>query len=197
MADDTGALNKSDLARVKVDATVQPSRRCKGGQFILHAKALPGNPYDGHTLGQVIAETEAFPGREIERANVNKGNVGHDAPKAYRVFRSSQKRGFHGQIKKDLRRRSPIEGVIGHCNTDGHQGRNFLKGREGYQFNAVMSAVGYNLRLFLNWLRMHLCRIIAAIRAAITGHPAIKWLLNRELAIDLPVGSTEGNGPLY
>ena len=25
-------------------------RRQKGGQFILHAKALPGNPYDGHTL---------------------------------------------------------------------------------------------------------------------------------------------------
>jgi Dehydrogenase E1 component len=26
----------------------------KGGQFIVHAKALPGKPYDGHTLGTVI-----------------------------------------------------------------------------------------------------------------------------------------------
>ncbi len=25
--------------------------RAPGGQFVLHAKALPGNPYDGHTLG--------------------------------------------------------------------------------------------------------------------------------------------------
>jgi hypothetical protein len=24
--------------------------RSKGGQFIAHVKALPGNPYDGHTL---------------------------------------------------------------------------------------------------------------------------------------------------
>jgi IS5 family transposase len=24
--------------------------RSKGGQFVAHVKALPGNPYDGHTL---------------------------------------------------------------------------------------------------------------------------------------------------
>jgi IS5 family transposase len=28
----------------------------KGGQFVLHAKALHGNPFDGHTLGPVVAE---------------------------------------------------------------------------------------------------------------------------------------------
>src|SRR5262250_1162763 len=28
----------------------------KGGQFVLHAKALHGSPYDGHTLGAVIAD---------------------------------------------------------------------------------------------------------------------------------------------
>src|SRR6185312_1822041 len=27
-----------------------PATAPKGGQFVLHAKALPGNPYDGHTL---------------------------------------------------------------------------------------------------------------------------------------------------
>lgn len=30
------------------------NRRSKGGQFVLHAKAPPGNPYDGHTLREVI-----------------------------------------------------------------------------------------------------------------------------------------------
>src|SRR5712671_2366339 len=29
-------------------------KRCKGGQFAIHAQALPGNPYDGHTPAQVI-----------------------------------------------------------------------------------------------------------------------------------------------
>ncbi len=158
---------------VKVSLTTT-NRRCKGGQFILHAKALPGNPYDGHTLKDVIAETEVLTGREIERAYVDKGYRGHDAPNPGRVFQSGQKRGVHGQIKKELRRRSAIEPVIGHCKTDGHLGRNFLKGRLGDQINAVMSAVGYNLRLILKWLRKLLTQIIAATLVAINPLSALK-----------------------
>ncbi len=158
---------------VKVSLTTT-NRRAKGGQFILHAKALPGNPYDGHTLKDVLEETEALTGREIERAYVDKGYVGHDAPKPNRVFKSGQKRGVHGQIKKELRRRSAIEAVIGHCKTDGHLGRNFLHGRLGDQINAVMSAVGYNLRLILKWLKRLLRKIIAAICAAISPPSALK-----------------------
>jgi IS5 family transposase len=158
---------------VKVSLTTT-NKRCKGGQFILHAKALPGNPYDGHTLKEVIAETEALTGRGIERIYVDKGYVGHDTPNPNRVYRSGQKRGVHGQIKKELRRRSAIEAVIGHCKTDGHLGRNFLKGRLGDQINAVMSAVGYNFRLILKWLRSLLRIIIAAICAAITPFSTLK-----------------------
>jgi IS5 family transposase len=158
---------------VKVSLTTT-NKRCKGGQFILHAKALPGNPYDGHTLKEVIEETQALTGREIERVYVDKGYRGHDAPKPDRVFKSGQKRGVHGQIKKELRRRSAIEAVIGHCKTDGHLDRNFLKGRLGDQVNAVMSAVGYNCRLILKWLRKLLCQIIAAIWAAILPVSALR-----------------------
>ena len=125
-------------------------------------------------LKNLIEETEALTGREIERAHVDKGYVGHDAPKPNRVYRSGQKRGVHCQIKKELRRRSAIEPVIGHCKTDGHLGRNFLKGRLGDQINAVMSAVGYNLRHILKWLRRLLRKIIAAIWAAITPPSALK-----------------------
>lgn len=139
------------------------NRRCKGGQFILHSKALHGNPHDGHTLNKVIEETEALTGREIERVYVDKGYRGHNNPRPLRVFMSGQKRGVHGQIKRELRRRSAVEAVIGHCKTDGHLGRNYLKGRHGDQINAVMSAVGYNLRLILRWLRKLLRKIIAEI----------------------------------
>jgi len=168
-----GKAHKPYEFGVKVSLTTT-NRRCKGGQFILHAKALPGNPYDGHTLREVIEETQALTGREIERVYVDKGYVGHDAPKPLRVFRSGQKRGVHGQIKKELRRRSAIEAVIGHCKTDGHLGRNFLHGRLGDRINAVMSAVGYNLRLILKWLGKLLRKIIAAIWAAITPLSALK-----------------------
>src|SRR5258705_2117313 len=41
---------------------VTPVTAPKGGQFVLHSKALHGNPYDGHTLGPVIADLEKLTG---------------------------------------------------------------------------------------------------------------------------------------
>ena len=109
---------------------------------MLNARAFHGIPYDGHTLRRVIEETQALTGREVERVYVDKGYRGHDAPTPRRVFLSGQKRGVHGQIKRELRRRSAIEAAIGHMKTDGHLGRNFLKGRNGDHANAVLTAVG-------------------------------------------------------
>jgi len=139
------------------------NRRAKGGQFVVHAKALPGNPYDGHTLAEVIEETQKLTGREIERVYVDKGYRGHHAPRLLRVFVSGQKRGVHGVIKRELRRRAAIEPVIGHMKSDGHLGRNYLKGRHGDQANALLSAVGHNLRLILSWLRVLLRLILDAV----------------------------------
>lgn len=48
---------------------------------------------------------------------------------------------------------------------DGHLGRNYLKGRAGDAANAVLSAVGYNFRLILAWLRILLRLLLAAIWA--------------------------------
>ena len=61
------------------------------------------------TLGAVIEATEGLTGREIERAYVDKGYRGHDAPNPRRIFISGQKRGVFGRIKRELTRRSAIE----------------------------------------------------------------------------------------
>lgn len=144
------------------------NHRCKGGQFVLQAKALPGNPYDGHTLREVIEETQALTGRAVERVYVDKGYRGHDAPRPRSVFISGQKRGVHGVIKRELKRRSAIEPVIGHMKNDGHLGRNFLKGYQGDQANAVLTAVGYNFRLILAWMRLLLRLILTVIVHGLT-----------------------------
>ena len=73
---------------------------------MLHAKAFHGRPYDGHTLGTVIVETQALTSVEIKRVYVDKGYIGHDAPISLQVYHSGPKRGIHGQIKKELRRRA-------------------------------------------------------------------------------------------
>jgi hypothetical protein len=52
------------------------NRRAEGCQFVLHAKALRGNPYTGHTLAAVIEETQALTRREVERVYVDKGYRG-------------------------------------------------------------------------------------------------------------------------
>jgi IS5 family transposase len=147
---------------VKV-SIVTTNARAPGGQFVLHAKALPGNPYDGHTLRAVIEDTQKLTGREIERAYVDKGYRGHDAPNPRRVFISGQKRGVFGAIKRELRRRSAIEPVIGHMKAEGHLGRCHLKGRAGDAANAILSAVGHNFRRILAWLKIFFALLPLAI----------------------------------
>ena len=73
--------------KVSIGAT---NARIPGGQFVLHAKALPGNSYDGHTLRAAIEGTEKLIGREIERAYVDKAYRRHDAPNPHRVFISGR-----------------------------------------------------------------------------------------------------------
>ena len=138
-----------------------------GGQFVLHAKALPGNPYDGHTLRAAIEDTQSLTGREIERAYVDKGYRGHDAPNPRRVFISGQKRGVFGIIKRELRRRSAIEPLIGHMKEEGHLGRCYLKGQAGDAANAILTAAGYNFRRILAWLRI----LLRLILSRLIGNP--------------------------
>ena len=142
---------------------VTTNARAPGGQFVLHAKSLPGRPYDGHTLRDVIEDTQKLTGCEIERAYVDKGYRGHDAQNPRRVFISGQKRGVFGAIKRELRRRAAIEPVIGHMKAEGHLGRCYLKGRAGNAANVILTAVGYNFRRVLAWLRSLLRLILIAI----------------------------------
>ena len=152
---------------------VSTNARAPGGQFVLHAKTLPGNPYDGHTLRAVIEDTQQLTGREIERTYVDKGYRGHDAPNPRSVFISGQKRGVFGAIKRQLKRRSAIEPVIGHMKSEGHLGRCYLKGRAGDAANAVLSAVGHNLRRVLAWLRKLLRLILTALFATFAIQSAL------------------------
>ena len=87
----------------------------------------------------------------------------HDTENPRRVFISGQKRGVFGVIKRELRRRSAIEPVIGHMKAEGHLGRCYLKGRAGDAADAILSAVGHNFRRILAWLRALLRLFLIAI----------------------------------
>ena len=142
-----------------------PLAPAKGGQFVTHVKSLPGNPYDGHTLETVIPDMEALIGNIIERLLADKGYRGHNAPPDYkfRVFTSGQKRRMTPQIKRELRRRSAIEPVIGHLKSEHRMGRNYLWYRQGDAINAVLAAAGYNFRRLLRWLELLLSQVLAQL----------------------------------
>jgi len=136
----------------KVSVTTNINR-APGGHFVLHAAALHGRPYDGHTLEQVLKEQQEWTGVEPERIYVDRGYRGHGHTPKNRVFRSGQKRGVTGTIKKELRKRSLVEPIIGHLKSDGHLNRNYLKGQMGDKQNALLTAAGHNFRLLLKWYR--------------------------------------------
>ena len=128
--------------------------RSKGGQFIAHAKALPGNPYDGHTLAAVIPEIETQIGANLARIVADRGYRGHNAPPEhkFKVYISGQRRRVTETIKRELRRRPAVEPVIGHAKAEHRMGRNYLAGTQGDAANAVLAAAGYNFRRLLEWL---------------------------------------------
>ena len=82
-----------------------------------------------------------------------------------KVYVSGQKRGLTEAIKRDLRRRSAVEPVIGHAKGEHRMGRNFLKGAHGDAANAVLAAAGYNFRRLLAWLAILWRAIVTAMLA--------------------------------
>jgi IS5 family transposase len=57
---------------------------------------------------------------------------------------------------------------------EGHLGRCYLKGTAGDAANAILTAVGHNLRLVLTWLRILLRLILAALRSTLATDPELK-----------------------
>jgi len=155
--------------KVSVATTLRHSR---GGQFVAHVKALPGNPYDGHTLATVIPEIEAQIGVNLARIVADRGYRGHNAPPShqFKVYISGQKRRVTAAIKRELRRRSAVEPCIGHLKAEHRMGRCHLAHAAGDAANAVLAAAGYNFRRLLAWLRALLRAWIAMLVAA-TNRP--------------------------
>ena len=167
-----GKAHKPYEFGVKVSVAT-PLSQPKGGQFVTHVAALPGNPYDGHTLAKVIPEMEELVGNTIERLIADAGYRGHNAPPDYkfRVFTSGQKRRVTPQIKREMRRRSAVEPVIGHLKGEHRMDRNYLANRAGDAANAILAAVGYNFSLILRWLKFFLRLILWRLTAATQLNP--------------------------
>ena len=127
--------------------------------WVLGAMALPGNPYDGNTLAQMLEQAERLSGVKPQHAYCDLGYRGHDYKGECDVqvvnrFRKRKPRA----ILRWWKRRSAIEPVIGHVKSDHYMERNMLAGAAGDRLNAMLAAVGFNLvKLMRGLKRLFLC----------------------------------------
>jgi len=135
--------------KVSISTNVNPGA---GGYFILDAHALHGNPHDSKTLQGSVDGVEQNTGIEVERIYVDKGYQGHDYEHKLRVYKSGQRRIKSDTIKKELKRRTVIEPIIGHVKSDHRMEKNYLSGLDGDEMNAKLCSAGYNFKQLLNWL---------------------------------------------
>ena len=116
--------------------------------WILGIDAVHGNPYDGHTLSDALAQTERLVGWQPKQVTADLAYRGHNYQGTteiqivnYRTMKSKTR-----SVRKWLKRRAAIEPIFGHLKSDNRMQRNRLKGTEGDKINALLCACGFNLR---------------------------------------------------
>ena len=134
--------------RYEFGCKVSVAASSRGGWF-LGAKALHGNPYDGHTLCDALAQVECL-AQSPEHVFVDRGYRAHAYKGPCQVHVERLRRGGTAKsLWKWMKRRAAIEPGIGHLKHEHRMDRCRLKGIEGDQFNAILSAAGMNFSKLL------------------------------------------------
>lgn len=132
--------------------------------FVTGMRSYPGNPYDGHTLDDMLQQSEIISSTAAKTVVVDLGYRGKHDTKANVIHRGKK---LTKRQKKRLRRRSALEAIIGHMKVDGLLARCHLKGTHGDAIHAILCGIGHNLRqmraffarlLFWLWIRYQMCQ---------------------------------------
>ena len=153
----------------------------KQGGVILGAYSLPENDYDGHSLGEALAQVKRLCGYSPSLAIADRGYRGRThwgeteliTPKAPKKSDSAHQR---RKARARFRRRAAIEPRIGHLKSDFRLGRNFLKGQRGDSINLLLAATAANLSLWMRKILSALVQILSQIplHNPITNFPALQ-----------------------
>jgi IS5 family transposase len=113
-------------------------------------RSYPDNPYDGHTLDDLLQQSETLSTVTPKTVAVDLGYRGQHSTKARVIHRG---RKLCKREKKRLKRRSMLEAMIGHMKNDGLLERCYLKGKTGDALHAILCGIGHNLRWLLNYIK--------------------------------------------
>lgn len=139
--------------------------------LIVGVHSFVNNPFDGHTISDVLCQIKALTGDYPKAAYCDRGYKGSEGTVfSTNVFLQGTRNNINDKIKQRLRSRGAIEPVIGHMKFDHRMNRNFLLGFQGDQINALMAGCAFNLKkilravLFVEFLR------------GIIGIKIVRWL---------------------
>ena len=151
--------------------------------IIVGALTFKTNVYDGHTLEDVLIQTEKLTGKAPKNAWVDRGYKGKqlvgqtiiNMPKPpLKKDNEYQKR----KKRKHFRKRAAIEPIIGHLKQDYRVARNYLKGQTGDSINFMMAAAGFNFRKLMKKLKTSIVWIILKLKIAILYRIKFNSILN-------------------
>jgi IS5 family transposase len=128
------------------------------------------NPYDGHTLQQVLDQSEKLLGQSsIKTVTTDRGYRGVKKINDI-IIQTPQKfnpknltKYQQNKLKKHFHLRAAIEPIIGHLKTDHRLGRNFYKGIVGDNINIMLAAAAFNIKRMMNKWKSSLLSISHSI----------------------------------
>jgi transposase, IS5 family len=179
--------------RYEFGCKVSVAATSKGGWFV-GAKALHGNPYDGHTLKAAMEQVDRIAATP-EHGFVDMGYRGHNYEGKCEVHVDKRRRGNTARsLWRWMKRRAAIEPGIGHLKREHRMDRCRLKGIEGDQINAMLSAAGMNFGKLLKaasrlplLVRMAFAYLIGAFELALRSTPLVWQALRlRNQRLDRP-----------
>lgn len=128
--------------------------------IITSVKRFSGNPHDSKTLEESLAQSErvrkSIGGTRPKRAATDRGFRGIKEVEGTSILLPTKKeKTRYGQqvARLRFRARAAIEPCISHLKRNHSLGLNFLKGVAGDINNALLAAVGYNLKMRLNQIK--------------------------------------------
>lgn len=129
--------------------------------IVTSVKRFSGNPHDSKTLEESLAQSERVRklagGTRPKKASADRGFRGIKEVGGTEILIPSSKKEksqYRQQVARlRFRARAAIEPCISHLKRNHSLGLNFLKGVAGDINNALLSGIGYNLKMRLNQIK--------------------------------------------
>ena len=126
--------------------------------LILSITSFEGNPHDSKTIEPLLEQMKKNLGYQPEEVIYDRGGRGKTIINGVKISTPKPPLKSDSQYekrkkRKKFRRRAAIEPVIGHLKSEFRMAQNYLKGKNSPKINAMLAAIGWNLKKLMMKLK--------------------------------------------